>query len=325
MAKSSNQKLKLLYLMKFFLTATDEEHPLTVNELAERLAEKDIKAERKSLYDDIETLRLFGFDIICEKSKKTGYYIGSREFELPELKLLADAVASSKFITEKKSRELIKKLSGLSSAYQADSMKRQIFVINRLKKGNEKIYYNIDEIHRAISENREICFKYFDFNERKEKIYRGDGKRYVVSPLALVWDDENYYLLADYENHSGITHFRVDKIEDIEETGNKRNKPQNFELERYKSMIFEMWGGEVKRVKLRFSNDLASVAIDRFGKDVSIQREKDSFTISAEIAVSPTFFSYIFKFGGKVKIVSPKDVKAEYDKMLCKCIDANNE
>ena len=299
MPKSSNQKLKLLYLKKIMQEKTDENHPITVPQIIAELARYDIQAERKSIYDDLEALRVYGLDIECVKSKTTGYYIASREFELPELKLLADAVASSRFITEKKSKELIKKIESLASMHEAKQLQRQVYVMGRVKTMNEKIYYNVDEIHQAIADNRQIAFKYFEYTVDKEKRYRHDGEKYVVSPYALSWDDENYYLIAYYPKYPNLSHFRVDKMESIESLEELRlSMPdtKDFNLAEYSKKVFGMFSGEEEQIRIRFDNSLIGVVLDRFGQDVIISKvDENSFVISICACISPTLLGWLFR------------------------------
>ena len=310
MAKSSNQKLKLLYLSQILQKRTDEEHGLTVQQMIEALAEYGVSAERKSIYDDLEALRLFGMDIMSVQSKTHSYFLANREFELPELKLLADAVASSKFITEKKSTQLIKKIEGLASDYEARQIQRQVLVSNRAKTMNEKVYYNVDAVHQAISNERQVKFRYFDYNTDKEKVYRDGGAFRTASPYALVWDDENYYMVAYYEKYETIAQFRIDKMESItllEERCVPR--PAGFDVAAYSKKIFNMYGGEEETVKLKFDNSLIGVVLDRFGKDVPVEKVDDaSFAVRVHVAVSPTFLGWLFQFGGRVEILSPRSL-----------------
>ena len=215
MPKSPNQKLKLLYLMEILLQQTDERHPMTVPEMISELARHGVAAERKSIYNDLESLRTFGLDIVQTKSRTTGYYIGARSFEVPELKLLVDSVQSSKFITHKKTLALIKKIEGLASIYDAQLLQRQVYVRGRVKSMNESVYYNVDEIADAISRDRQIRFHYFEYTIDKQRHYRKDGAFYIVSPMALMWDNENYYLLAWDAEAQLRKHYRVDKMTDI--------------------------------------------------------------------------------------------------------------
>ncbi len=315
MPKSSNQKLKLLYLMKIFQEKTDEAHYLSVPELIAELGRYGIKAERKSIYDDIEALRFFGLDIESARSKTTGYYLASRTFELPELKLLVDSVQSSKFITHKKTLELIRKIESLCSVYEAQSLQRQVYVANRIKTMNESIYYNVDKIHSGIGDNQQISFKYFEYAVTKEKVFKKNGDRYIVSPFALTWDDENYYLIA-YDSQAGmIKHYRVDKMTDILVTREKRDGLeifQNLDIALYSKKLFSMFSGEEVTVRIQFKNRLIGVVLDRFGRDVTIiQSGEDHFTISVDVAVSQQFLAWICSFGDEAKILSPDSVVEE--------------
>ena len=311
--KSSNQKLKLIYLAKILMEQTDEEHTITVPEMIEELKKLGIPAERKSIYDNLESLSLFGLDICSTKTKTTNYYIGSREFELPELKLLVDSVQSSKFITHKKSLELISKIEKLTSRENAKKLQRQVFITNRVKTLNEQIYYNVDKIHEAIAKNRQITFKYFNYDVDKKKVYRKNGELYKESPVALTWDDENYYLITFKKKYDSFTHYRVDKMEGIEISDEERtlsDKP--FDLSEYSTTMFQMYGGKEEDVSIEFENELVGVVFDRFGKDVPIRKsDKNHFICKAKVAVSPHFLSWVMGFGKRAKIVTPKEVAKE--------------
>ena len=262
MAKSSNQKLKLLYIVKYLMQNSDEEHPVSTAEIIGELANNGISAERKSIYDDIEALRLFGLDIIQLKGKNGGYYIGERDFELPELKLLVDSIQSSKFITQDKTYKLIKKIEGLASVYDGQLLQRQVFVTNRVKSMNESIYYAVDVISDAITQNRKIRYKYFEYTVEKTHRYRHDGAFYEVSPFALIWDDENYYMLAWDSDSEKMKHYRVDKMEKVSLTDCEREGTKEFEkvdMSAYTKTVFGMFGGEEQKVKLRFANHLVGV------------------------------------------------------------------
>lgn len=308
MAKSENQKLKILYLMKIFLQETDEDHSLTISDIIAKLAKYNISVERKTVYGDIETLRQFGLDIKMQKSKTFDYLLASRDFELPELKLLVDAVQSSKFITAKKSNELIRKIEGLTSRYEAGKLQRQVFVANRVKTMNESIYYNIDSIHQAIAEGKKLSFKYFDYTINKEKQTRRNGELYIASPISLAWDDENYYLIAFSERHKGLVHYRVDKMNSILITDEIRVIPdvEKFDLADYTKKVFGMFGGQEETVRLQFVNSLVGVVIDRFGKDIAIIKEdEEHFVVTIHVAISPVFLAWLFQFGNSVKVLSP--------------------
>ena len=313
MPKSANQKLRVLYLMRLLLTETDETHMITMDDILLRLAEQGVNAERKAIYDDFEALRTYGLDIIKGKSKSYAYYVASRDFELPELKLLADAVQSSKFITQRKSLALIKKLEKLASRHEAGNLRRQIHVQNRVKSMNESIYYNIDSLHEAITEGKKISFYYFDYNVKKEQILRRDGKLYIASPAALTWSEENYYLLAYFEGKEGVTHLRVDKMTKVtllEERSEPRVK--DFRLTDYTKKVFGMYGGEEADVRLRVDNYLIHPFLDRFGKDLIMIPDGDShFTTTFRATLSPVFYGWLFQFGEMCDVISPQILKDE--------------
>lgn len=315
MPKSSNQKLKLLYLMQMLLERSDENHPLTVQDMIDELSQHDISAERKSIYADLEALRVFGLDIVQSKGKSTGYYIASRDFELPELKLLVDSVQSSKFITHRKTLSLIKKIEGLASIYDAQLLQRQVYVRNRVKSMNESVYYNVDEISGAISRDRIIRFNYFEFDVNKQRRYRHDGKVYEISPFALMWDDENYYMLGYDQEAEKLKHYRVDKMTNIESAETERSGKELFagmDMSSYSKQVFGMFTGSEQTVKLRFENRLAGAVIDRFGKEVMLIPDGEKhFTVSADIAVSPQFYAWVFGFGTAVEILSPDSARQE--------------
>ncbi len=311
--KSSNQKLKIMYLMKILLDRTDETHSITMPEIIDALEAYGISAERKSLYNDIENLRVYGLDVIGVQEDRTySYHIGNRQFELAELKLLVDSVQSAKFITEKKSNELIKKIESLASKYEASQLHRQVFVAGRVKTMNESIYYNVDSIHAAIAGNSRITFKYFKWNVDKDMELRHDGALYEVSPWLLSWNDGYYYLIA-YDSVKGIIkHFRVDKMLYIKSNGRKREGEKVFnslDMAAYTGKMFGMYGGEDERVRLECDNALAGVMIDRFGKDMSLIRLDDKkFAVNVEVAVSRQFLAWIIGLGEGVKIVGPQRI-----------------
>ena len=314
MARSSYQKLKPLYIMKYLLQNTDEDHPVTVNQLISYLDAQGISAERKSVYSDIEALRYFGLDIVQAGSGRScGYYVARREFELPELKLLVDSVQSSKFITHRKTATLIRKIERLASVHEAQLLNRQVFVKNRIKTMNESIYYNVDEIHSGISKNKKIRFLYFEYNVQKERQYRRNGEYYVVSPFALTWDDENYYMVAYDSDAAMIKHYRVDKMEKIsilEEDRDGLEAYQALDMAVYARKTFGMFTGQDRSVRLRFKNILAGAVFDRFGRDVMLIPDgEDHFVVTLDVAVSPQFYSWVFGFGTDVEILSPDDIR----------------
>lgn len=320
MPKSPNQKLKLLYLMEILLQQTDERHPMTVPEMIAQLAQRGVSAERKSIYGDLEALRTFGLDIVQTKSKTTGYYVGTRAFETPELKLLVDSVQSSKFITHKKTLALIKKIEGLASIYDAQLLQRQVYVHGRVKSMNEIVYYNVDEISDAISRDRQIRFHYFEYTISKQRRYRKEGAFYVVSPLALMWDNENYYLLAWDAKAALRKHYRVDKMTDISALEVPREGAADaaqLDLSAYSQKVFSMFSGEEQTVRLRFANHLVGAVLDRFGKDVIVVADgPEHFKVTLNVVTSPKFYAWLFGFGTEVEILSPPSARQEMQRML---------
>lgn len=313
MARGENQKLKILVLAEMFERCADEENGITMTEILAELNKNGINAERKSIYSDIEELKRFGYEI--EGSKLNGtyyYYLLDRKFELAELKLLVDAVQASKFITETKSNELIKKIEGLASRSQAKELQRQVYVANRIKTDNEKIYTNVDNINLAINSNKQIYFQYYEWTLNKKMELRQNGEKNNISPWALMWDDENYYLVA-YDSESGlIKHYRVDKIRKIKLLDANRDGKeefQKFDMAIYAKKVFNMFTGDEVNVKLEFDNELIGVVIDRFGKDIMIiPSGLDKFIVNVNVSVSNMFLGWIIGLGTGVKILGPDRV-----------------
>ena len=310
MSRTPNQKKRMLHLLRLFVEQSSAENAFSVDDIIRYLDSQSISADRKTIYSDIALFREFGYDIIGVKDKSYTYYLASRTFELAELKLLADAVACSKFISEGKSAKLIRKIGTLTSADEARQLEREIIVSNRVKSTNEKVFYNVDIIHRAIVDEKMISFLYFDYGIDKHKVFRHDGQRYLVSPYALTWETENYYLLCDYGGHEGVNAFRVDKMENIvEEAEVRQSPPEDFSIARYSRRVFSMFGGTLEYVEILCHNKILTAVYDKFGKDVNIRRFDDEhFCITSNIAVSPTFFGWLAQFGSKAKITYPKRV-----------------
>lgn len=316
MPKSFHQKLKILYLMEAFQRKSDEKHPLTVNDLMNYLKNYGITAERKTIYDDIEMLRVYGMDIVNRREKPSGFFLAGRTFEMAELKLLVDAVQSSKFITQKKSRQLIHKLESLTSEHEARKLQRQVFVGSRVKTMNESIYYNIDQIHGAISENRQISFQYYEWTVSKEMRLKKDGERYRISPWGLIWKDENYYLVGLDEQSGIVKHYRVDKMLKLVIEKEARNGEEifhDFDAAKFASRMFGMFGGREETVRLMFENRFVGVVLDRFGHDVMIHKQDEEyFSILVRVNVSNQFFGWLAGLGPGAVITSPENVRREY-------------
>jgi predicted DNA-binding transcriptional regulator YafY len=315
-------KSKILYLYKMLNETTDEQHPISTTQIINKLGKLGISVTRKTVASDIAQLQEFGVDIITIRSSQNMYYIGSRDFELPEVKLLVDAVESSKLITAKKSKILINKLTKFVSQQQAHELNRHIFIDKRIKPENEEIYYTVDIINNAIERKKKIEFKYFEYNGEKEKVFKNNGKTYELSPYAQIWNDDNYYVVGHCEKHGKISKFRIDrmtKVKLIDIDGYPM--PTEFSGAEYAKNIFSMYDGEKKTVELICTNELMKVIIDRFGETVKTNPiENNCFRAVVDVSVSPTFFGWVFQFAGKMSILAPEKVKEQYIKMLTDAI-----
>lgn len=325
MPKGSNQKFKLYRLAQIMQEKTDDEHYIKMPEIMASLAEYDVTADRKSIYADLRDLSVIGVEVEGEPiGNRYHYHVVNRPFELPELKLLVDAIQSSKFITKKKSNTLIKKLEKLVSKYDAQKLQRQVYVSGRIKTMNESIYYIVDAIHNAISENKKIKFQYYQWNVKKEMELRHNGAWYHISPWGLSWNDENYYLIGYDSDVGKIKHYRVDKMLHIKLSNESREGKEHFkklDMADYAKKSFGMFGGKEQTVKLRVKNSLAGVIIDRFGKDVMlIPADGESFTVNVDVHVSRQFLGWVFSLGKDIKIVGPdevvKQMKMEIERLI---------
>jgi predicted DNA-binding transcriptional regulator YafY len=311
MARKPQQGLKILWLMKLLCAETDEQHPISMQSIIARLAENGIDCERKSIYSDLELLEQFGLDIVYRREQPSGYYVASRDFELPELKLLVDAVQASRFITHKKSLQLIEKLQGLTSRHEAELLRRQLHVSGTPKAANEGIYYTVDAIYSAIAQNRQITFRYLDYAHGGQKHFRRDGARYTVSPYALLWDDEYYYMVGYYEQYGGLSNFRVDKMDAVRISDEPRvDGAEQFDAAEYAKRQFSMFSGEVADVRLKVQRKFIGAAIDRFGDNIMVfPHDDDSVIINAQVEISPIFIAWLFQFGGGIEVLSPRSVR----------------
>ncbi len=310
MAKKGNEKLKLLHIMHILLEQTDEMHGITVKEIADLLEKHEIFPDRKSIYNDIKVLQEYGLNIEKKREDRTVYYyLKSRLFSLAELKLLVDSVQASKFITTKKSRELINKIEGMVSKHQGKELQRQVYVADRVKAENEKIYENVDKIHFAIARNSQITFQYLQWNLKKELEAKHNGRVYEVSPWALGWAEENYYLISFDNTEKIIKHFRVDKMQNVEVRRTKRlgrKEFEHFDMAIYAKKMFGMYGGKEELVTLRCSNETIGIIIDRFGKDILVMKDGEKhFITKVKVSVSNQFFGWIFGLGDRVEIAGP--------------------
>ncbi len=319
MGRSENQKLRIFYILDYLQRNSHREHPVRAAQLLTILKNRyDIECDRKTVYSDIAALQEYGVDIVSTPGKNGGYFIASRNFELPELKLLIDAVQSSRFLTEKKSRELIEKLCNQCSVHDASLMRRDVLVSGRVKSMNETIYYNVDAIQEAIAQNKQITFRYFDWDLSGKRNYR--NRSYEASPYGLCQDNENCYLLAMSPRH-GVTSYRVDRMSSIQLTANTREPCPELTgkaLVEHANRLFQMYSGETTAVKLRFHRSLINVVIDRFGRDTMLIPDgEEHFVFTVDVAVSPLFLSWVIGFGSKAKILYPQSV-ADACKDLCR-------
>lgn len=320
MSKGANQKRKLIRLWQILEERTDESHPLTTPELIALLAQEDISAERKSIYDDMEVLRQCGLDIQCRKGKNPGWFVGERVFELAELKLLVDAVQASRFFTRRKSARLISKLETLASVAQARQLQRQVYVDRRVKTMNESIYYSVDKLHVALAGGKSVSFHYFEYNVAKEKVFRREGKRYTVLPYSLVWDNENYYLVGYDFAMEQVRHYRVDKMADLAVVSfrsERAPRPEQFDVAQYAGKHFGMFRGREARVRLRCQNRMVGVILDRFGaENILVPDGAEHFTVTVDAVVSPQFYGWLFSLSDGVQLQGPDWVLEDYRAQL---------
>lgn len=321
MARNENGKQKLVRLIEIFIKYTDEDHGLTIAEIIEKLSEYGISAERKSLYDDFLVLEELGIPVSKTKAKQTRYYIDFCVFELAELKMLVDAVQASRFITAKKSRDIISRLESFTSVHKRRELSRQVYVEDRVKTANSAAMYTVDSVHNAINTDKRLAFHYFEYDAEKKKRLRRGGELYSVSPLALIWCEENYYLVAYEETAERIKHFRIDKMTDVkilDEVRAKCEATERFSPSDYSRKVFGMYGGREELVTVECRERLAGVMIDRFGTEPTFHKTDFGFKFSIRLMVSPTFFAWVMGFGDEMKICAPESVRAELSDILKK-------
>ena len=319
----SDKKNRLLYILNLLYRESDEEHPITITQILERLEKAGIEGNRRTVAHDLEVLSDNGFDIICNKSRQNQYFIGERHFEIPELKLLVDAVQASRFISAKRSKRLIGKLSSFASIHQVAGLDRHLYVDKQVKAENEQALYTVDLLNDAINKQKQVCFKYYEYNQNKRKVFKHKGQIYRFSPYSLIWNNDCYYVLGYSENHNKIVKFRVERIAALEVVDAVAvPKPKGFCLNKYVNSVFQMYDAEIKTVTLLCDNCMMKTVIDRFGSTVPTRIiSSDQFEAIVDVSVSPTFFGWIVGCGGKIKINAPEDVKAEYRGLLQKLVD----
>lgn len=317
MAARSGQKIKLFYIVDILREYSDENHPLNANEICERLGAKGVTAERKAIYDDIETLVNYGFDIIKTHTPKNGFFLGEREFETPEIFLLADAVKTAKFISPKKTRKLVSKLISMLSVYDRNENKYGIFIDSDLKTKNEDIFYSIDTIHEAIKRGRQITFKYGMRELSTDRKIITTYKQHTVTPYAMTWQDDHYYLIANKDKYNNLMHTRIDRMKSVEIT-DKKNRPvseisnysDTLDVADYTKRLFDMFGGDMEEVELICDKNILEQIADRFGEDIFIRNVTDTtFTFSAKLAISPALVTFIIKYGKEIVVKSPQKLR----------------
>ena len=329
MARKSNQKTKMLLLYQLMLKKGDEEHPIPTSRLLEELERQGVSAERKSIYADMEALREFGMDVQFQKGSNPGWFLGERDFELPELKLLVDAVQSCRFISRKKSDALIRKLESLASEHQAKQLRRQVYVDRRVKTENETVYYAIDKLHTAIASGKAVTFRYFDYNVRKEQVFRREGRRYTVSPYGLIWSEENYYLVGWDHQREKLRRYRVDKMASLALTNLPREGDEtckNFDLVEFGQKHFHMLSGTETKVRLRCENWLVNIMLDRFGQDIMLMPDgEDHFVFTVDAVVSSQFYGWLLGLDAGAEITHPAWAAEGYKAKLREALERSGQ
>lgn len=309
---------RILLVLKYLWENTDIEHPATIRDIIEYLSQNGYSVTRKTVTSDINDLISFGVDIDCQRSTQNRYFLDVRVFELAEVKLLVDAVQSSRFITTKKSKQLIEKLSTFVGPHQGEILHRQLYVDTRVKANNEGIYYLVDNIHTAIRERKKVTFQYLEYTQNKEKVLKHNGYTYSFSPFALIWNDDCYYAIGFSDKHSKIAKFRVDRMVGLTITEQvTEKKPEDFDVSDYFSQVFSMYEGKEQDVILRCDNDLMKHIVDRFGEKVYTAPLDDKhFCAKVTVSLSQTFYGWVFSFGGKMKIASPEEAVNGFNVIL---------
>ena len=323
MAQENCQKIKLLKLYELLQQETDEEHPMTTMTIVHRLGEAGISCDRRTLSKDMAILNEYGYEFMWRKvSKEKGYYVEDRSFSVPELKILIDAVQAASFITDKKTAELVDKIANLGGSHRADILKDNMVCFNTRKHSNEAIYYNVKYLEDAIQQQKKVIYRYFDLNEYGEKVYRKDGHHYVAEPVALVFNEDNYYLVAYSAKHDGTANYRVDRMDAVEvldEPISEKVLQLRDSISSYTEQAFKMYGGQPMDITIQFNNKLIGVVYDKFGEGTRMVRlTEDSCVATVKVQVSPTFWGWIFQFGGQMRITSPESMIAEYKQHVAK-------
>lgn len=307
MVRENHRKIKILKLLELLRQQTDEQHPMTTNQLIAELGEMGIPCDRRTLSQDISALSEAGYEIMSTMmGHEKAYYVADRRFNIPELKILMDAIHAASFITERKSEELIAKIADLAGAHRAEVLKRNLVCFNTRKHSNEHIYYNVDVLEEALLTNRKVLFRYFDLDENRNKVFRRDGHRYVVEPIALVFNEDNYYLMVYSAKHDNTGTYRIDRmdaVEIIEASICEKAILLRSTMAEHTEQTFKMFAGPVEDIVLQFPPKLIGSVYDKFGEDTQMMRAGDNIIASVKVQVSPTFRGWIHQFGGEMKVL----------------------
>lgn len=316
MAQDNCQKIKLLKLLELLRQETDEQHPLPTNTLCAKLGDMGITCDRRTLAKDIALLNDQGYEVMWNwVGKEKGYYIEDRSFSVPELKILIDAVQAASFVTEKKTAELIDKIASLGGSHKAEILKSNMVCFNTRKHSNESIYYSVGFLEDAIQQQKKVIFYYYDLNENGEKVYRREHHHYVVEPIALVFNDDNYYLMVYSAKHDSTANYRVDRMDHVEildEAISEKALTLREGIDSYTEQAFKMYGGQLVDVVLEFDHKLIGVVYDKFGEDTKMIRAGDKCIATVKVQISPVFWGWLFQFAGQMKVLSPDTVIADY-------------
>ena len=318
--ENNYQKIKLLRIMEILRQDTDEHNQMTKAELCERLREYEITCDPRTLGKDIKLLNDQGFEVMCSfDGHERCYYIEDRSFSVPEIKILIDAVQASKFITEKKTNELIEKLAALGGSHRAEVLQNNIIYVNTRKHTNESIYYNVDIIDGAIYYNKKVKFKYFDINEEKQKVYRKNGEFYKVEPISLVYNEDNYYLVAYDPSSDLVRNYRIDRMNSVERVAefvSKKVKEMRKGISDVAASEFKMFSGELRDVTLRFDSSILGAVYDKFGEDIKVEKfGRSKLATTVKVQVAPPFFGWVFQFGKLMSITEPDDLINQFNEM----------
>lgn len=316
------QRVRALKIYEMLCQDSDEENPMTTARIIAKLERDGIECNRKTLYKDIDSLNEFGFEVLSRREQSNKYYVVSRKFDIPELRILIDAVQAASFITPSKTKELIDKIASLGGSSRGKVLKNTT-AFNTVKQKNEGIYYNVASLDEGIIAKRQVSFSYFDYNDIGKRVYRKDGERYIVNPIALVFNDNNYYLVCYNDKYQNISNYRVDRMEDVrvEETKiTKSECTEGFNLAEYRKQTFSMYGGELTKVEIAFDKSLTDVIYDKFGSDVRISCVADNWCkVSVKVVPSPVFFGWCCSLGNKIKLSG--DIGEKYKRFIMEIIE----